>query len=525
MKKPSLSSNLLKARVDKWKIISFSLVILTLAILTLSFSKLVSPEAGGSDSAGYLLNSKVIRGEFKTTNLVPTSAKGLNCGDLDQMLTARLESTSDCKTYTRLMSYPIGLSILHAGAVTIFGDNDFGRSLSQAATFTGTLVLLYFFVFRLTRKKSLGFAAPVLYMVSKVAIFSLNSNLSDVPGAFWILAATYISFLALEQSKPILNKKKFIFSCFLLAPSLWFMVLTREVNALAGLPLAIILILLIIRTRAVFLVWLILAGIPLIYIRHKVNGTWLTPSYGSGIFDALSSKWFLRGFGNEFYFIASNLGLLVLTILIPKLKWMFVEKILFAQVAVLFIFYSFYQWTGETWWDGRFLLSVFPLFIVLTLSRYHQFVGKYLSSKFVSRLDYSTRGIKVFLVAIQITTLVLVNTGIHFPNSSSPYRYLIFELPKFRNVQPVIENMNKSIPFGSYVVTMDISASGRYYFGSKYKFLWQPALETLSYEEIVSMFPKTYWVFNSQYVAPPDSLRKHMKIIDSVGNHEIDLLR
>ena len=506
------------------RIVSFSIVILALFLLTFSISRLVSPEAGGSDSAGYLLNSKVILGEFKTTDLTPTPSEKLNCGDLDQMLTARLEASSDCKTYSRLMSYPVGLSILHTVATSVFGDNDFGRSFSQSVTFVGTLTILYLFVFRLTRRRLLAISAPILYLVSKVAIFSLNSNLSDVPGAFWIVLSTYIAYLLMDESEHSSKESKPRYLYFVLAPSLWFLVLTREVNALAAIPLTLIILRIILKTRFKFLFWLLLSGIPFMYIRYKVNGTWLTPSYGTGIFQALSPKWFWRGFGNEFYFIASNLGLLFFTLLIPKLKWNSIEKIMFSQVAIMFSFYAFYQWTGETWWDGRFILSVFPVFIVLTFSRYHQFSKMYLSKKYVGKLRYSSSNIKSSLITLQIVVLVFVNLGIHFPNSSSPYRYLIFEMPKFRNVHPVIDKIRETVPQGSSIVTMDLSASGRYYFGSTYKFMWQPALETLQYSEIVKNFPKTYWVFNSQYVRPPEELYKRMKIIGSTGNHEIGLL-
>jgi len=506
------------------RIVSISLVMLALFLLTFSISRLVSPEAGGSDSAGYLLNSKVILGEFETTNLTPTPSEKLNCGDLDQMLTARLEASSDCKSYSRLMSYPVGLSILHAVSTSVFGDNDFGRSFSQSITFVGTLTVLCLFVYRLTGKKTLAISAPALYLVSKVAIFSLNSNLSDVPGTFWIIFSTYLVYLLMDESEKTSEQKKPRFLYFVLAPSLWFLVLTREVNVLAAIPLTLIILGIILKTRFKFLFWLILCGMPFMYIRYKVNGTWLTPSYGSGIFQALSPKWFWRGFGNEFYFIASNLGLLFFTLLIPKLKWGLIEKILLCQVAIMYSFYAFYQWTGETWWDGRFILSVFPSFIVLTLSRYHQFTKRYLSKKYIGKLQYSSKSIKSFLITLQIVVLVFVNTGIHFPNSSSPYRFLIFEMPKFRNVHPVIEEIREKVPPGSSIVTMDLSASGRYYFDSTYKFMWQPALETLQYSEIVSNFPKTYWVFNSQYVRPPEELYKRMKIIASTGNHEIGLL-
>jgi hypothetical protein len=54
--------------------------------------------------------------------------------------------------------------------------------------------------------------------------------------------------------------------------------------------------------------------------------------------------------------------------------------------------------------------------------------------------------------------------------------------------------------------------------------MWQPALETLQYAEIVKSFPNTYWVYNSQYSRPPEELYKRMKIIASTANYEIGLL-
>jgi hypothetical protein len=256
-----------------------------------------------------------------------------------------------------------------------------------------------------------------------------------------------------------------------------------------------------------------------------VLGTWFSPSYGNGIFAAISPKWFLRGLGNELYFLASSLGVLLLVVFIPRLKWSFTQKIMLAQVLVMFLFYSFYQWTGETWWDSRFVLSVFPILIVLVLSRYSEFHSKYLTKRTLTKLHFQTKTVVSALVVSLVTSLLISNSLMHFPGASSPYRYLLFESPKFRTVEPVVDYIGKNIPSKSSIVTMDFSAAGRYYLGDRYRFLWQPELETFSYKEIIKNFPTTYWVYNYGYVSPPMNIRARLQKIVQIGSEEIDVLK
>ena len=75
--------------------------------------------------------------------------------------------------------------------------------------------------------------------------------------------------------------------------------------------------------------------------------------------------------------------------------------------------------------------------------------------------------------------------------------------------------MREVIPRGSIIVTMDLSASGRYYFNDYFKFLWKPGLEELSLDQIKLNFPKTYWIYNPSYTAPPKEIVEQLDIIQS----------
>jgi hypothetical protein len=490
--------------------------------LLFTSSLIVSPEAGGSDSAGYLLNSKIILGKFPTQNLTPTIMPKSNCGALDQMLTSRLSVNSKCTSFDRHASYPVGFGILHAVSTLIFGDNDFGRTFSEAFTFTGILFLLYIFIFYTTKKVSLALLGPFLYAVSKTSLFCLNSNLSDGPGAFWNLAATFASFVILGKSLEKTFKHHLMLAGYTVV--IWFAVLTREINALCILILFAVYLRFNKSTKIFVLLYFFITGIPFLYLRHKLLGTWFSPSYGTGIFNAISPKWFLRGLGNELYFLASSLGVLLLVLFFPRLKWSFMEKIMLVQVFVMFMFYSFYQWSGETWWDSRFVISVFPILIVLVLTRYSEFHSKYLTKRTLTKLHFQSKTVVSVLAVALVASLLVANSLVHFSGASSPYRYLLFEAPKFRAVEPVVEFIAKNVPTSSTIVTMDFSAAGRYYFADRYRFLWQPELETFSREEIVKSFPKTYWVYNYGYVSPPISIKAHLQKIAQIGSEEIDVL-
>jgi len=158
----------------KKQILKVGLCLLIFISLTGYFTKFVSPEAGGSDSAGYLLNAKIILNKFDVRDQIPTPIDELNCGTLDEMVTSRIEVEGDCESFNRLASYPIGLGIMHAGAITILGDKPFARQLSMAVSLAGIIFLVFFFVLRITKNKLL--AIIVSYFHCHYFFSSLNSK-------------------------------------------------------------------------------------------------------------------------------------------------------------------------------------------------------------------------------------------------------------------------------------------------------------------------------------------------------------
>ena len=491
------------------KVVLYLLIFIS---LTGYFTKFVSPEAGGSDSAGYLLNAKIILNQFEVRDQIPTPIDELNCGTLDEMLTSRIEVEGDCESFNRLASYPIGLGIMHAGAIMILGDNPFARQLSMAVSLTGIIFLVYFFVLRITKNTLLAIMGSGLFLFSKQTIFSTTANISDLPGSLWVILTTYL-FYSLNLEK---RKKSNTFLVLSASVGIWMTFLTREVNVILLLPLSLFFFKLELKTKSKIILMVLLLGLPFMYLRYKVNGTLLTPSYGSGIFELLDSKWIKTSTSVEIFTILSYIGIMIVSV-IPSRKNAYsrLEIVLSLQILGSLLFYAFYQFTGETWWCGRFIICCIPSFLVLVLYRTH----KYLE---IARENLTRQGVKYRSKEITSwATILIVGSVVIYVNAAdekykvSSYQYLLKDAPKFRTVEPTIKSMKEIIPQGSIVVTMDFSAAGRYYFNNYYKFLWKPGIETLSIEKIKSEFPVTYWIYNPSYTEPPKEIVEQLEIIRS----------
>jgi riboflavin transporter FmnP len=401
---------------------------------------------------------------------------------------------------------------MHAIAISIFGDNPFARQLSMAASLSGIVLLIYIFILRITKNKILAFTASGLFIFSKQTIFSTTANISDLPGAFWVIFTTYLFYL-LQQEKKDKSNTVLILS---LSVGIWMTFLTREVNVILLIPLFLFFFSVPQKTRVKITLSVFMLGIPFAYLRYKVNGTFLTPSYGSGIFELLDWKWVKSSAKVEIFTILSYLGILIISVIpFKKNRYTKLEKVLMLQAFSALIFYAFYQFTGETWWDGRFIICCIPGLIVLSMIR----TGKYLEiarEKLGSQgVIYGTSELACISVIFIVSSVTIYVNVADEKFSVSSYQYLLNEAPKFRTVEPTIKSMREVIPRGSIIVTMDLSASGRYYFNDYFKFLWKPGLEELSLDQIKLNFPKTYWIYNPSYTAPPKEIVEQLDIIRS----------
>jgi hypothetical protein len=180
-----------------------------------------------------------------------------------------------------------------------------------------------------------------------------------------------------------------------------------------------------------------------------------------------------------------------------------------------------YQFTGETWWDGRFLLGVMPSLIILTTSRISK-MSKILELKLEKTILHplSTFALNS-IIFILIASVILINNTVKFRNSSDTYDFLFNVYPKYRNAEPVIAALEKSYPDGADIVTMHLSASARYYLDSKkYNFIWKPELEKLDVQTINKYYPKSVWVFNN-WDLPPEKIRNNIKTKEIVAEYTI----
>jgi hypothetical protein len=411
---------------------------------------------------------------------------------------------------------------MHAISISIFGDNPFARQLSMAASLAGIVLIIYLFILRISRNKILAFAASGLFIISKQTIFSTTANISDLPGAFWVVFTTYLFYL-LDQAR---KDKSNTFLILLLSLGIWMTFLTREVNVILLIPLLFFFISVSQKTKLKITSSVILLGIPFLYLRYKVNGTFLTPSYGSSIFELLDWKWLESSAKVEMFTVLSYLGILVISLIpIKKNKYNKLEKVLLLQAFGALLFYAFYQFTGETWWCGRFIICCIPGLIVLAMIRtgkYLEITREKLNSKGINFGPSELTSIVVILIITSVTTYVNVADE---KFKASSYQYLLNEAPHFRTVEPTIKSMKEVIPQGSIVVTMDFSASGRYYFNDYYKFIWKPGLEELSLNQIKTNFPKTYWIYNPSYTAPPAEITEQLDIIRSNEPFVIGVLK
>jgi hypothetical protein len=173
---------------------------------------------------------------------------------------------------------------------------------------------------------------------------------------------------------------------------------------------------------------------------------------------------------------------------------------------------------GESWWDGRFVLSVGPLLIVSFMAKFDNFIRN-------SRYFLIRRNLKLVLSIVLIFSTASFSNNFS-RNDVSPYRNLLVDSPAYRNVEPAMNFINSRFPEGAVIVTVDFSASARYYLdNSKFKFLWLPELEKFDPAVIKSSFPETYWIYNSIYSKPSVSIMNQLTPIASFGSTQIDLLK
>jgi hypothetical protein len=491
-------------------------------------NKHVISEAAGSDSAGYLLNAKTILGNYSQKNLIPTEFPQLPCATLDNMLTARVEIIGECEKFSRLASYPTGLGIMHAVSIKFFGDNNIGRGFSMAFSYIATMLIIYFFTRDLTRNRNIALFAVVSFALAKQVIWSVASNISDLPGGFWVLFTTYFMYklTTIFEQKKVVNSYLLRYSIvFILACSFWMTFLTREVNILTLTPLFFVFWSYKNKVKLMLIVSIFITGIPALYIRYLVNGVLFTDSYGGSLWNVFSSEWFNRSAGNIFYLYISTIGIALLVVFLYLKNMQKIEWILYSQILISSIFYSFYQFTGETWWYGRFLLNVLPSLIVLASSRLIQLIFD-IKDRISKKINNSLVGlVQSYLVIVIIISVILVNNTLKFNRSSDYYDFLINDLPKTRQTEPVISLIRQLYPDGANIVTMHLSAAGRYYLNSQeYKFLWKPELEKQDPNLIIEYFPKTIWIFND-WDLPPQQIRDRLVDIVETNSFTISELQ
>ena len=476
-----------------------------LSSLTYITNNHVIPEAAGSDSAGYLLNAKTLLGQYDQKNLIPTKIPELPCAALDSMLTSRIQVNGTCETFSRLASYPTGLGIMHAVSIAIFGDNNFGRGFAMSFSYVGICILIYFFILEITQSRKIGLLGTLSFALAKQSIWSTASNISDLPGAFWVILTTYL-FLQIRKKNKNTNNK-YILLIIVSAISFWMLILTREVNVLAALPLFYLFFKFNKKIRVIFTLNIIVFGLPAMFARYYVNGVIFTDSYGGSLWNVMSSEWLARSAGNIFYLFISIIGVGVILPFIYLKHMEEIEWILVAQILAVAAFYVWYEFTGETWWDGRFLLCVIPSLIIFTSSRILK-VSKILEQKLSTPKLYPMNEMILNIIIYSlIVTVILINNTVKFRNSSDTYNFLLNVYPTYRNVEPVIESLKKNYPNGAIIATMHLSASGRYYLNNeKYHLLWKPELEKLDTETIGKYYPKTVWVYNG-WDLPPEDIR------------------
>lgn len=307
--------------------------------------------AGGSDSSGYVHNSRLILEGKLHRDVRPIADLPLN--ELERAIYQPLGFLTSNELDKQTPTYPFGYPIILA-AFRLIANNDTGILMAIVTIGCLTPISAYF----LSRKLDIGpifsLATALIIGASPLYMFMAMQPMSDVVST--LLATTSVLLAFQSKGRPIYS--------ILLGVFISLSVLTRIPNVLIILPIVVIL-----YANKKPSSWYLVAigGVPgaitFLLLNQFLYGSPFTSGYGN-IFALFKFEYFTMTM-EHFAFWLTELHTPLVTIAFLATIVFFKKRTL--EVVVLWlwalsfiIFYAFFYYSHETWWYLRFILPALP---------------------------------------------------------------------------------------------------------------------------------------------------------------------
>ncbi|MFI5355971.1 MAG: hypothetical protein ACHQ4G_01410 [Opitutales bacterium] len=309
--------------------------------------------ASGSDASGYLNCARLIdRGEFSTPIRPVSGLQGRGwAGNYQQPLGFAVQPG----TGHLIPTYPIGLPLHLLAAAKLVGWQHSAILVNILTALAIGLLMLALGRYACGLDWAWVLASVAVFWACPLFLFVSFQPLSDALAATWTLAALAAAW----------GSRRHWTWALAAGAAVGMAVLVRPTNLLVVAPVAVLLGLGWRRWLA-----LGLGGLPfasaLAFFNLHTYGQIFTTGYGD--IDSLVQAKFVPH--NAAHFAAWIVGLLTPFVLLALgLPWLARRQPRLVSafslwVAALVGFYLFYYHSGETWWYLRFILPVFPIFIL-----------------------------------------------------------------------------------------------------------------------------------------------------------------
>jgi 4-amino-4-deoxy-L-arabinose transferase-like glycosyltransferase len=403
----------------------------------------LSVVAGGSDSSGYLNDSRLLE---RAEAVRRTAA--LDRFDLDDAYNAwfiPLGFKPGKRPGTNVPYYPAGLP-LEMAAVKAMAGREWGGAL--VVPISGTLGLLVFYILarqlELTAMQAL--AAVCVLAAFPTYLYESLQPMSDAVATAWSMTAVAFALLSRRRAQWAL----------VAGAALGMGVLVRPTTALL---FPVVLIAMPLRRRSYAL--LVLGGLPFAafnaFYNHFTYGAVSASGYAGAMHSDMAWSFFPRRLQHYAWWLAA-----LLTPLIP-LGWLALpldhnvparhRLMLMLWFGIFFLFYCFYR-HYDTWWYTRFLLPAVPAMILAATFAMRDGLT-WLAAR-SQRLEHRPHFASAVGAAL---CLVVVANGIYWS-----HRHHVLGTAEGESVyREAVVALQRRAPAKSVVVAMQVSGAVTYY--------------------------------------------------------------
>jgi hypothetical protein len=329
--------------------------VLGLTILGLLLADRIGAVAGSSDTSGYMNDARLLA----SGNLHPSQrlVAGVPSSHLPYMAYVPLGflPLNEAQMYP---TYPMGLPLVILGSSAVFGW-DLGPNVAMWVLSMACILAMYYFCIEGGLGRELSMLGSLFLGSSPLFLFMSLQAMSDVPATFCAVISITSALKAAKHNRwSILSG----FACFL-------GYVIRPTGLLMLLPVALLLP----RRRKVYLSFL-LGGLPWILWSVTMNrllyGHIFTTGYGD-VGSLFKFRYLWPTLCSYSKWIPIELTPLIFLALgfpiFSRVQPLMFRLAIVAWISLLLGFYSFYQYTHETWWYLRFVLPAYPALIFCML--------------------------------------------------------------------------------------------------------------------------------------------------------------